>query len=195
MRSGTWPVIYSNILIYLGSKKFGSIFSSEEDFTSVNYSWSRSLKFHYESRVGISQAFDTLWHSWVFFELSCYSIPSKLCAWIYSFLSNGRISVAINGHQASFHLANSGVPQGLVFAPNLFFLNINYSLQLLWLEYSSRWTAVPRSYLELRSNLKTVCTNLSKDFESLGVGCSSRHLTLRLVIGLQKFQFVIMKGL
>ena len=60
-------------------------------------------------------------HDGLLSKLRHYSIDDKIRLWIYNFLKNRKQSVIVDGKQSSLIDVVSGVPQGIVLCPLLFF--------------------------------------------------------------------------
>ena len=98
----------------------------------LTHVWSSSLKNFGESFVvalDISKAFDRVWHKALLAKLPAYSFTPSFFKLISNFLSNHFISVVVDGATTASFPVSSGVPQGSVFSPTLFFLSINDLLQ------------------------------------------------------------------
>ena len=98
----------------------------------LTHAWSSSLRNFGESFVvtlDISKAFDRVWHKALLAKLPAYGFTPSFCKLIFSFLSNRFISVVVDGATSAFFPASSGVPQGSVLSPTLFFLFMNESME------------------------------------------------------------------
>ena len=73
----------------------------------------------------ISKAFDRVWHAGLLHKLKSYGISGQIFGLIFSFLSNGRLRVVLDGKSSQEYPANTGVPQGSILGPTLFLLYIN----------------------------------------------------------------------
>ena len=94
----------------------------------LTHTWSSSLRDFGESFVvalDISKAFDRVWHKALLAKLPAYGFAPSFCKLISSFLSNRFISVVVDGATSASFPVSSGVPQGSVLSPTLFFLFIN----------------------------------------------------------------------
>ena len=90
--------------------------------------WSPALESSGESRrisLGISNAFDCVWHKGLLAKLPMFGLNQTLINWIGSFLSERSIAVRVDGFLSNLHSINAGVPQGSVISPVLLILFIN----------------------------------------------------------------------
>ena len=98
---------------------------STGDFLSyLTHVWSSSLRNFGESFVvalGISKAFDRVWHKALLAKLPAYGFTPS-CKLITSFLSIRFISVVVDGATSASFPVSSDVPQGSVLSPTLFLL-------------------------------------------------------------------------
>ena len=75
--------------------------------------------------LDISKAFDRVWHAGLLHKLKSYGISGQIFGLLFSFLSNGRLRVALDGKSSPEYPVNTGVPQGSILGPTLFLLYIN----------------------------------------------------------------------
>ena len=75
--------------------------------------------------LDISKAFDGVWHAGLLHKLKSYRISGQIFSLIFSFLSNRRLRVVLDGKSSQEYPVNAGVPQGSIVGPTLFLLYIN----------------------------------------------------------------------
>ena len=76
--------------------------------------------------VGISHAFDKVWHKGLIFKVSQNGMSGNLLDILSEFLSNWKRRVVLNGQKSTWENANAGVPQGSILGSLLFLIDINY---------------------------------------------------------------------
>ena len=75
--------------------------------------------------IGISKAFDRVWHAGILYKLKSYVISGKIFGLISSFLRNRWLCEVLNRKSSQEDLVNAGVSQGSIPGPALFLLYIN----------------------------------------------------------------------
>ena len=75
--------------------------------------------------LGISKAFDRLWHKGLLYKVKCTGIDGIFLKLVESFLSNRYQPVVHNGQASSWADVKAGVPQGLILGPLFFLIYIN----------------------------------------------------------------------
>ena len=75
--------------------------------------------------LDISKAFDRVWHAGLLHKIKSYGISGQIFGLIFSFLSNRRLRVVLDGKSSQEYPVNVGVPQGSILVPALFLLYIN----------------------------------------------------------------------
>ena len=75
--------------------------------------------------MDFTKAFDKVCHSLLVHKLHHYGIRGKVNMWIKNWLANRKQTVVVEGERSTFGRVESGVPQGSVLGPGLFFYYIN----------------------------------------------------------------------
>ena len=75
--------------------------------------------------LDISKAFNRVWHAGLLHKLKSYGISGQIFGLIFSFLSNRRLQVVLDGKSSQEYPVNAGVPQGSILGPTLFLVYIN----------------------------------------------------------------------
>ena len=75
--------------------------------------------------LNIFKAFDRIWHAGLLQKLKSYGISGQIFGLFYSFLSNRRPRIVLDGKSSQEYAVNAGVPQGSLLRPTLFLLYIN----------------------------------------------------------------------
>ena len=75
--------------------------------------------------LGISKAFDRVWHAGLLHKRKSYGISGQIFGLISSFLSNRQLQVVLDGKSSQEYPVNAEVPQGSILGHTLFLLYIN----------------------------------------------------------------------
>ena len=75
--------------------------------------------------LDISKAFDRGWHAGLLLKLKFYGISGQIFGLIFSFLSNRRLRVVLDGKSSQEYPVNAGISQKSILGPTLFLLYIN----------------------------------------------------------------------
>ena len=75
--------------------------------------------------LDISKAFDRVWHAVIFHKLNSCGISGQVFGPIFSFISNKRLQVVLDGKSSQEYPVNAGFLQGSILGPTLFPLYIN----------------------------------------------------------------------
>ena len=73
----------------------------------------------------VSKAFDRVWHTALLNKLKSYGISGQIFGLVFSFLSNRRLQVVLDGKSSQEYPVNAGVPQGPILGPTIFQLHVN----------------------------------------------------------------------
>ena len=74
--------------------------------------------------LDISKTFDKVWRDGLIFKLQENGISGNLLKVFKHFLTNRKQRIALNGQSSSWTNVKAGVPQGSIFGPLLFLINI-----------------------------------------------------------------------
>ena len=75
--------------------------------------------------LGISKAFDRVWHAGLLHKLKSYAISGQIFDFISSYLSNRWLWVVLDGKSSEKYPVNTGAAQDSILGPALFLLYIN----------------------------------------------------------------------
>ena len=75
--------------------------------------------------IGLRKAFDTVNHSMLLNKMDHYGIRGIALDWFFSYLSERKQYVSVNGHISDYLDISCGVPQGSVLGRLLFLIYIN----------------------------------------------------------------------
>ncbi len=78
--------------------------------------------------LDMSKAFDRVWHKSLLSKLPSFGFYPSLCSFISRFLSGRSISAIVDRHCSTPKPINSGVPQGSVLSPTLYYSSMIFFL-------------------------------------------------------------------
>ena len=129
-------VIYHSIMSHLNRN---DVLSDNQHGFRTSYSCStqltsliEDLNFHMDHNVQVdmilldfSKAFDTVPHCHLLKKLKFYHIENQVVQWIGKWLTLHKLCVLLDGESSNHVPVSSGVPQGTVLGPLIFFIYIN----------------------------------------------------------------------
>ncbi len=110
--------------------------------------------------VDFSLAFNTIIPNLLLPKLTQFSVPTSVCQWINSFLTDRQQLVRLRKYTSSTRTIRNGAPQGCVLSPLLFLLYTNYctskdpSVKLLKFADKPHWSASSRTGEHYRQEVK-----------------------------------------
>ena len=116
--------------------------------------------------VDLQKAFDTVNHTILLSKLEYYGIRGSIKGWFKSYLHKRKQSVIIDGYESEIQILNNGVPQGSVFGPLLFLININ-DLHLSIQNSNVYHFADDTNLLKISTSNKKLQKELNSDLKNL----------------------------
>ena len=111
------------------------------------------------------KAFDKVWHKGLIFKLKQNGISGSLLSTLTDFLKLRKQRVVLNGQLSSWSNIETGVPQGSILGPLLFFIYINDLSD--GLSTNGRLYADDVSLFSVVDNIKLSVTNLNSDLSKI----------------------------
>ena len=115
--------------------------------------------------LGISKAFDKVWHDGIIFKLKQNGISCNFLNLLFNFLRNRKQRVVLNGQTSSWADVNAGVPQGSILGPLLFLIYISDLAD--GLSSNAKLFADDTSLFSVVHNASTTAKELNKDLEKI----------------------------
>ncbi len=119
--------------------------------------------------VDFSSAFNTIIQDILQNKLTQLSVPTSVCQWITSFLTDRKQLVRLGKCSSSTHTISTGAPQGCVLSPLLFFLKFADDTTLIGLIQDGDESAYRQEVKELAvwCNLNNLELNMLKTVEMI----------------------------
>lgn len=125
-----------------------------------------------------SKAFDRICHAILLKKLTSFGIHSSVLGWIFSYLTNRKIIVKIEGWLSDGIFPSSGVPQGSHLGPILFLIYINDIVRVF--KYASCLLFADDLKLYMQINNNEDYDRFQEDINSLWTWCLVNKLDLNI---------------
>ena len=125
--------------------------------------------------VGMSRAFDKVWHMGLIFKLKQNGISGNLLSTLTDFLKLRKQRVVLNGQLSSWSNIETGVPQGSILGPLLFLVYINGLSD--GLTTNARLFADDVSLFSVVDNINLSATNLNNDLSKINAWANQWKMT------------------
>ena len=167
-----------NSLISQNQSGFKPGDSCTNQLLSIKHQIYKSLDIGHEVRsvfLDISKAFDKVWRKGLIFKLKQNGISGNLLSTLTDFLNFRKQRVVLNGPLSSWSNIESGVPQGSILGPLLFFMYISDLSEghttnfRLFADHVSLFPAV--------ENINLSASNLNSDLSKINTWASKWKMT------------------